>query len=89
VPIYEFSCPTCGARFERLLPAGTDSVACPQCGAERTVRVLSAQAPTQRLVQSPGAARKQEQANSRRRQQAKARLAARREAARTRRDGSG
>lgn len=30
VPIYEFECSKCGARFEELVPAGS-TAPCPQC----------------------------------------------------------
>jgi putative FmdB family regulatory protein len=30
VPIYEFECSKCGARFEEIVPAGT-TAPCPQC----------------------------------------------------------
>ena len=41
VPIYEFDCSACGARFERLVAAGTERAACPECGAEDATRLLS------------------------------------------------
>lgn len=41
MPIYEFECEGCGARFEELVAAGDVAVACPQCGADRTRRLLS------------------------------------------------
>ncbi|MGN6275481.1 MAG: FmdB family zinc ribbon protein [Solirubrobacterales bacterium] len=44
MPIYEFECEGCGARFEELV-AAEGSVACPQCGAERTRRLLSPVSP--------------------------------------------
>jgi putative FmdB family regulatory protein len=41
VPLYEFACDTCGARFEELTaPGGT--APCPACGNERVRRVFSA-----------------------------------------------
>ena len=40
VPLYEFSCPTCGARFEEIVPAGC-TAPCPACGAETVNRVFS------------------------------------------------
>jgi putative FmdB family regulatory protein len=45
MPIYEFECEKCGARFEELLAAGAEEVACPSCGCERTRRLLSAVSP--------------------------------------------
>ena len=40
VPLYEFDCPTCGARFEELVPPGC-TAPCPACGGERVRRVFS------------------------------------------------
>jgi putative FmdB family regulatory protein len=44
VPLYEFDCETCGARFEEIVPAGC-TVPCPACGGERVSRVFSQIAP--------------------------------------------
>jgi putative FmdB family regulatory protein len=44
MPIYEFECKECGARFEELTPAGAP-VACPRCGAESVERLYSSVAP--------------------------------------------
>jgi putative FmdB family regulatory protein len=44
VPVYEFDCQACGARFEEIVPAGC-APACPACGNEKTVRVWSQLAP--------------------------------------------
>ena len=44
MPIYEFECEGCGARFEELVAAGTE-VACSECGSERTRRLYSNVAP--------------------------------------------
>ena len=41
MPIYEFECDACGAEFEDLVPAGTDVVRCPACGAAGATRRLS------------------------------------------------
>jgi putative FmdB family regulatory protein len=41
MPIYEFECEECGARFEELVAADAESVACPECGAARTRRLIS------------------------------------------------
>jgi putative FmdB family regulatory protein len=46
VPIYEFECRRCGERFEELVPAGTDSRACPACGAAGAGRRLTGFATT-------------------------------------------
>jgi putative FmdB family regulatory protein len=40
VPLYEFDCCTCGARFEEVVPAGCVAP-CPACGGERVNRVFS------------------------------------------------
>jgi putative FmdB family regulatory protein len=40
VPLYEFDCYTCGARFEEVVPAGCVAP-CPACGGERVNRVFS------------------------------------------------
>jgi putative FmdB family regulatory protein len=40
MPIYEFECEDCGARFEELVGAEA-TAACPACGAERTRRLYS------------------------------------------------
>jgi putative FmdB family regulatory protein len=44
MPIYEFECEGCGARFEELVAAGT-LPACPECGAQPTRRLYSSVAP--------------------------------------------
>jgi putative FmdB family regulatory protein len=64
VPIYEFVCGRCGERFEELVAAGTENVPCARCGAEEAQRVLSAQAPTPRMVRTRRDARKQESRNA-------------------------
>jgi putative FmdB family regulatory protein len=45
MPIYEFECEGCGARFEELVATGSEGIACPECGSERTRRLLSAVSP--------------------------------------------
>ena len=44
MPMFEFKCEECGARFEELTAAGTP-VPCPQCGSERVRRLYSEVAP--------------------------------------------
>lgn len=39
--MYEFECPDCGERFERLSDLGTDHETCPACGCARAERRLS------------------------------------------------
>ena len=64
MPLYEFRCESCGARFEALAPVGTQSATCSECGGEQTVRVFSAPAPPPHLVKTKSEARKQEQRNA-------------------------
>jgi putative FmdB family regulatory protein len=64
MPMYEFDCPACEARFERLVDAGTEVTECPECGAEGARRVLSAHAAPPRLAKSPRVRRKQERQNA-------------------------
>jgi putative FmdB family regulatory protein len=45
MPIYEFQCEESGAGFEELVAAGTEAVACPECGSERSRRLISAVSP--------------------------------------------
>jgi putative FmdB family regulatory protein len=40
VPIYEFECQKCGARFEELVPAG-ETAPCPQCKSSEVKRLYS------------------------------------------------
>jgi putative FmdB family regulatory protein len=40
VPLYEFDCGDCGARFEEIVPAGC-TAPCPACGGERVTRAFS------------------------------------------------
>jgi putative FmdB family regulatory protein len=40
VPLYEFDCPACGARFEEIVPAGC-TAPCPACGGEEVRRAFS------------------------------------------------
>jgi putative FmdB family regulatory protein len=45
MPIYEYLCSVCGARFERLvreLAPTVDPPVCPDCGSASTERVMSA-----------------------------------------------
>jgi putative FmdB family regulatory protein len=44
VPLYEFNCRTCGARFEEIVPAGC-TAPCPACGGEQVQRAYSRIAP--------------------------------------------
>jgi putative FmdB family regulatory protein len=40
VPLYEFDCCTCGARFDEVVPAGC-TAPCPACGGEEVRRAFS------------------------------------------------
>ena len=82
MPIYEFLCEACGARFEELVDAGTESVACGACASQRTRRVYSPQGRPFRIVKTPGDTRQQERKNAQLRERTKERFgAARRQAA--------
>jgi putative FmdB family regulatory protein len=42
MPLYEYECHACEARFDRLVPAAeADAAACPRCGAANARRLLS------------------------------------------------
>jgi putative FmdB family regulatory protein len=44
MPIYEYKCPDCGKRFEKfatISKAKADNIACPKCGKQNAVRVMS------------------------------------------------
>ena len=45
MPIYEFQCEGCGARFEELVATAAGPVSCPECGSEATRRLMSAVSP--------------------------------------------
>jgi putative FmdB family regulatory protein len=89
MPIYEFRCEQCGARFEALVELGATSARCRECGAERSVRLLSAQATPPHLVLTPREARKQERRNAKLREATKSNLEATRRKARARSGRSG
>ena len=82
VPLYEFECGRCGARFEELVDAGTETVACHECGADGTRRVYSAPAPEPRIVKTGGSLRRQEARNAELRSRTKSEFKERRAAAR-------
>ena len=45
MPIYEFECGECRARFEELVAADAAKVPCATCGSTRTQRLLSTVSP--------------------------------------------
>jgi putative FmdB family regulatory protein len=47
MPIFEFKCEECGARFEELVAVGA-AATCPSCGSERTERLYSPLSPPTR-----------------------------------------
>jgi putative FmdB family regulatory protein len=53
MPIYEFECEACEARFEELVAAET-AVACRECGSEQTRRLYSTMAPPGRQPRGAG-----------------------------------
>jgi putative FmdB family regulatory protein len=69
VPIYEFECGGCGRRFEELAAASVASVACPECGAADTRRILSSVSPPAR--QPRGARVRSDEARRREREAAR------------------
>jgi putative FmdB family regulatory protein len=68
MPIYEFECEECGARFEELMASG-GAAACPGCGSDRTRRLLSSVAPPGR--QPRGAAVRSDESRRRERESAR------------------
>jgi putative FmdB family regulatory protein len=54
VPIYEFECEGCGARFEELVAAEAGAAACPECGSARTRRLMSSVSPPGRQPRGAG-----------------------------------
>jgi putative FmdB family regulatory protein len=53
MPIYEFECEGCGEVFEELVAVGA-AAPCPECGLERTRRLMSAVSPPGRLPRGAG-----------------------------------
>ena len=69
MPIYEFECGKCGARFEELVAAGASEVACEACGSTRTRRLISPVSPPGR--QPRGAAVRSDESRRREREAAR------------------
>ena len=87
MPLYEFECGRCGARFEDLVGVGTESVDCRECGADGARRVYSPPAPEPRIVKTGGALRGQEARNAELRSRTKRDFKAERRRAEARRKG--
>jgi putative FmdB family regulatory protein len=69
MPIYEFECEECGARFEELVSAEAAPVACPSCGSARSRRLISPVSPPGR--QPRGAAVRSDESRRREREAAR------------------
>lgn len=41
MPIYEYSCGSCKHKFEKLMKMSASSPKCPECGAERSEKLVS------------------------------------------------
>jgi putative FmdB family regulatory protein len=82
MPIYEFRCPACEARFEALAPAGTETEPCRECGASEATRVISMPAAMPKLVRSGSGVRRQEEKNRRLHEQTKSDFKAKRQSSR-------
>lgn len=54
MPVYEFECEECANRFEELTSSDTRNLACPECGSERTKRLLSPVSPAGRQPRGAG-----------------------------------
>lgn len=54
MPIYEYTCQSCGRQFEELIRGGQQSVICPACGQSRVERLLSV--PAAHTASSPNSA---------------------------------
>jgi putative FmdB family regulatory protein len=83
MPIYEFRCGDCGARFEALVAAGTEAEECRECGAPGAPRVLSTPAAPPKLVKTGAGNRRQEAKNRKLHSATKADFKAKRQRARS------
>lgn len=54
MPIYEFECDECGARFEELVAADAADPACPECRSAHTQRLISNVSPPGRQPRGAG-----------------------------------
>lgn len=41
MPIFEYRCRECGAKFEKILPNGSSEVVCQHCSSRRVDKLLS------------------------------------------------
>jgi putative FmdB family regulatory protein len=85
MPLYEFDCDACHARFEELVPAGGQAP-CPHCGSQRVTRLFAPIASARLPVGLTGAAARDSDA---RRKEREARKRERFSAERKRRRGAG
>ena len=69
MPIYEFECEECGARFEELVASDAAAPACGACGSARTRRLISNVSPPGR--QPRGAAVRSDESRRREREAAR------------------
>lgn len=69
MPIYEFECEECGARFEELVAADAPAPLCAACGSARAKRLLSSVSPPGR--QPRGAAVRSDESRRREREAAR------------------
>ena len=67
MPIYEFECANCGARFEELTDSGDVAAACPQCGSEQAERRFSQVSPRGSKVRDSESRRREREAARRER----------------------
>ena len=89
MPIYEFRCGRCDARFEALVASGTEAEECRECGAPGAERVMSVPAQTPKLVKTGAGNRRQEAKNRQLHQKAKSDFKAKRAAAKAKARGKG
>lgn len=78
VPIYEFSCESCGTVFEELA-RGDELPVCPSCGAGEPRRLLSQVAPVPRVGLRGAAARRSDATRRAREERKREERAARRQ----------
>lgn len=78
MPIYDFECDACGARFEELARAD-ELPPCPECGAPEPRRLLSQVSPTPRIGLRGAAARRSDATRRAREESKREQRAARRD----------